>query len=239
MARQVIPIDVRTKKLEMVVEAASKDLQIMDVTGVLNYHLNPNEVGRLYQRVGLDFENIIIAPAMHEAIKAATSGYRVEDVLVLRAELKERIQQNLSTRLAEMYITVDQFSLANVEFSSEFNQAIERKQIAEQAARQKEYELQSAQKDIEIAVARAEAEKESAIKAAEGAARARELHAEAEAAALALIGEQLRRNPSLIQYEWASRLAPGVRTVFLPADQSIILDAQPLLEPDRVAQPVP
>ncbi|NLD42116.1 MAG: prohibitin family protein [Chloroflexi bacterium] len=230
VARQVVPVDVRTRKLELTVDAASRDMQQMTVTGVLNYHLNPQEVGLLYQHVGLDYENIIVVPALHEAIKAATAVYRVEDVLSQRAILKQSIQDALTQRLAETYITVDEFSFANVQFSDEYNQAIERKQVAEQAARQKEYELQAAQKDIEIAVARAEADKEAAIKAAEGRAQARQLEAEAEAAALALIAAQLRNNPALIQYQWASNLAPGVSTVLLPSDQGIILDASTLVK---------
>ncbi len=229
MARQVVPVDVRTMKLELVVDAASRDLQSMTVTGVLNFHVNPDQAALLYQEVGLDYENIIVVPALHEAIKAATALYRVEEVLARRAELKTSIQNTLAERLAQTYITVDQFSFANVEFSPEFNQAIEQKQVAEQSALQKEYELQSAQKDIEIAIARAEAEKESAIKAAEGRAQARQLEAQAEAAALALIAAQLRNNPALIQYEWASKLAPGVSTVLLPSDQGIILDAATLV----------
>lgn len=230
VARQVVPVDVRTRKLELVVDAASRDMQQMTVTGVLNYHLNPQEVALLYQHVGLDYENIIVVPALHEAIKAATAVYRVEDVLSQRAILKQSIQDALAQRLAETYITVDEFSFANVQFSDEYNQAIERKQVAEQAARQKDYELQAAQKDIEIAVARAEADKEAAIKAAEGRAQARQIEAEAEAAALALIAAQLRNNPALIQYQWASNLAPGVSTVLLPSDQGIILDASSLVK---------
>lgn len=230
VARQVVPVDVRTRKLELTVDAASRDMQQMTVTGVLNYHLNPQEVGLLYQHVGLDYENIIVVPALHEAIKAATAVYRVEDVLSQRAILKQSIQDALTQRLAETYITVDEFSFANVQFSDEYNQAIERKQVAEQAARQKDYELQAAQKDIEIAVARAEADKEAAIKAAEGRAQARQIEAEAEAAALALIAAQLRNNPALIQYQWASNLAPGVSTVLLPSDQGIILDASSLVK---------
>jgi len=229
MARQVVEIDVRTKKLEMVVEAASSDLQTMLVTGVLNYHVNPQGVGLLYQEVGLDYESIIIAPALQEAIKAETAGYRVEEVLVKRTQIKQGIQSTLADRLAESNIVVDQFSMANVEFSQEFNLAIERKQIAEQEAQQKEYELQAAEKDIEIAVARAQAQKESAIKAAEGRAAAREIEAKAEAEALALIAEQLNKSPELIQYEWAVKLGPTVTTVLLPSDQGLIMDAGSLL----------
>ena len=229
VVRTVIQVDVRTKKFEVDTEAASADLQAMTLTGVLNYHLDPTNVGRLYQEVGLGFENIIIVPAVQEAIKAATAQFKIDRILIDRAELKANIQGDLQRRLAANHIIVDQFSIANVEFSQEFNNAIERKQVAEQTALQKQYELQGAQKDVEIALARADGNKKAAIIAAEGQAEARILEAQAEAKALQLIADQLRDNDALIRYEWARRLAPSVKTVLLPTGQDIILGADSLV----------
>ncbi len=223
MVRQVVQVDVRTKKLEVYTEAASSDLQAIVVDAVLNYHVDPQAVNALYQEVGLNFEDIIIGPALQEAIKAATARFRIDAILNQREALKKIIQDNLSARLAQNDIIVDQVSLANVEFSDEFNLAIERKQVAEQAALQKQYELQAAQKDVEITLARADGERQAAIIAAEGRAESRRVEAEAEAKALELIAAQLRNNPTLVQYEFATRLSSGVSTVILPADQSFIL----------------
>jgi regulator of protease activity HflC (stomatin/prohibitin superfamily) len=229
VVRQVIPVDVRTKKLEMNVEAASSDLQTMRVTGVLNYHVDPMLANRLYREVGMNYEEIIIVPAMQEGIKAATAQFRIERVLIERAVLKDTIQQILAERLGRNQIVVDQFTLADVEFTEEFNRAIERKQVAEQAALQKQYELQAAEKDVEIALARAEGERKAAIIAAEGRAEARRIEAEVEAEALGLIAARLANNPELIRYEWATRLSPGIKTVLLPAGQDFILDTSALL----------
>ncbi|NLV75245.1 MAG: prohibitin family protein [Chloroflexi bacterium] len=226
MVRRVVPMDVRVKMLSSSAEAASSDLQVMTVVGVLNYHLDPEKVNVLYQSVGLNYEQIIIAPAMAEAIKAATAKYKVEDILRKRTELRELIRQTLEERLADNYIVVDDFSLADVTFSAEFDAAIERKQVAEQEALQKQYELQAAQKDVEIAVARADGERQAAIKRAEGRAESRRIEAEAEAAALALIAQQLRNNPDLIRYEWAVRLSPTISTVLLPSGQDIMLNTE-------------
>ena len=223
MVRQVIQVDVRTKKLEVFTEAASSDLQAINLDAVLNYHVDPQAVNDLYQEVGLDYENIIIGPALQEAIKAATARFKIDAVLNQRETLKKIIQDNLAARLAVNDIIVDQVSLANVEFSEEFNLAIERKQVAEQGALQKQYELQAAQKDVEIALARADGERKAAIIAAEGRAESRRVEAEAEAEALELIAAQLRNNPELVRYEFATRLAPGVNTVLLPADADFIL----------------
>jgi len=228
LVRQVVQVDVRTKKLEVVTEAASSDLQAMTIDAVLNYHVDPQAVNDLYQEVGLDYENIIITPALQEAVKAATARFRIDAVLSQREALKKIIQDNLTARLAVNNIIVDQVSLANVEFSQEFNLAIERKQVAEQAALQKQYELQAAQKDVEITLARADGERQAAIIAAEGRAQSRRVEAEAEAAALQLIAAQLRNNPDLVRYEFATRLSPGVNTVLLPADADFILGSDVL-----------
>ncbi len=230
MVRQVVPVDVRTRKLDVYTEAASSDMQTVQVTGVLNYHVDPNGVNRLYQSVGLGYESILIEPALQEAIKASTAQFRIERILSQREVLKEQIQDGLKERLGNHYIIIDQFSLSNVEFSAEFDAAIERKQVAEQAALQKQYELQSAQKEVEITLARADGERKAAVIAAEGRAEARRIEAQAEAQALQLIAAQIRNNPDLIKYEWATRLSPSVRTVLLPAGQDLILDGSALID---------
>jgi regulator of protease activity HflC (stomatin/prohibitin superfamily) len=229
VARRVIPIDVRTKKIEVSAEAASSDLQILHVTGILNYHLDPTNVNKLYQEVGLNYSDIIIVPAMQEAIKSATAQFKVERILIERAEIKDIIQNTLRQRLGENHIVVDAFSLADVSFSDEFDAAIERKQIAEQAAIQKQYELQAAEKDVEIQLAKAEGDKKASVIAAEGRAQARKVEAEAEAEALDLIAQQLADNPALIQYEWATRLSPSIKTIMVPSGQDFIIDTDALI----------
>ena len=227
VVRRVVQVDVRTKKLQVNTEAASSDLQAMSVSGMLNYHLEPGSAGKLYQEIGLDYESIIIAPAMQEAIKAATVQFRIDRILVERSVLKGLIQEALTKRLSRRYIRVDQFSMANVEFSPQFNRAVEQKQVAEQTALQKQYELQAAEKEVEIVLARAEGEKRAAVIAAEGRAAARRLEAQAEADALTLIAQELEGNPDLIRYEWAIKLSPTVSTVMLPGGHDSVPDAKP------------
>lgn len=231
MVRRVVQMDVRTKKLEVTTEAATFDMQAMQVTVVLNYHPMPGEASELYREVGTDYESIIITPALHESVKAATAQLRIDKVLSERSQLKEVVRDSLSERLARNNIVVDEVSLANIQFSDEFDAAIEQKQVAEQRALAKEYELQAARKDVEIQLALAEGEKQAAIIAAQGRAESRRVEAEAEAEALALIADELRGNSDLIQYEWATKLAPSVNTVLLPSGQEIILGADSLVTP--------
>jgi regulator of protease activity HflC (stomatin/prohibitin superfamily) len=79
---------------------------------------------------------------------------------------------------------------------------------------------------VEITLARADGERQAAIIAAQGRAQSRQIEAEAEAKALELIAAQLRNNPDLVRYEFATRLAPGVNTVLLPTDSNLILGSE-------------
>lgn len=152
--------DVRTVKGEMTASAASKDLQIVKTEIALNYKLQEDSVWRLYQEVGKDFESRIIAPAIQEAVKAVTAEYTAEELITKRPEVGMKIQDILTERLGDFYITVQKMSIVNFDFSDEFNKAIEAKQEAEQLALKAEQDLRRVEFEAaqELAIKQAEAE---------------------------------------------------------------------------------
>ena len=115
-------------------EAASKDLQIVTSTMVINFHLEKDKVVTLYRQIGVGYENIVISPGIQECFKAITADYTAENLITQRSEVSEKIRQLLSTRLLVYGIVIDQVNVTNFEFSSEFNKAIEQKVTMEQRA---------------------------------------------------------------------------------------------------------
>jgi prohibitin 1 len=145
------------------VPVGTKDLQIIDTDLALNWHLNPEQVNVVFQRLG-DEEAIverIINPAITEVLKAATPKKTAEELIKQRAELKTEIDSQIKARLAGYGIQVDDVSLVNLSFSPEFTKAIETKQIAEQEAKKAEYVAQKAIKEAEAEVNRAKGQAEA------------------------------------------------------------------------------
>ncbi len=70
---QVHPIDTRIQRSEARGEAASKDLQTVAGTLVVNYHLEKSQVVQLYRQIGVDYEAVVIGPSVQEVFKAACS----------------------------------------------------------------------------------------------------------------------------------------------------------------------
>jgi regulator of protease activity HflC (stomatin/prohibitin superfamily) len=66
-AEQVVPLEVRTLKFQADATAASNDLQEVQTTIALNYHISPSQADIIYQQLGADYADRIIAPTIQES----------------------------------------------------------------------------------------------------------------------------------------------------------------------------
>lgn len=156
-------LSVRVQKNDFKSEAASKDLQKVTAEIAVNWHIDPAQVNKVYQRVGDNDQIVIgiITPAVSEVLKAATAKKTAEEIITKRTALKDEIDRALKTRLAAYGIGVDDVSLVDFGFSPEFTKAIESKQIAEQEAKQAEYIALKASKEAQGEVNRAKGQAEA------------------------------------------------------------------------------
>lgn len=137
--------------------AYSKDIQTVESTIALNYHVKPEAVNKLYQEVGKGYQSRIIDPAIQESVKSATAKFTAQELIEQRPKVKEEIKVELLARL-EKYFIVDEFSIINFSFSNEYENAIEEKQVAQQSALKAKNDLERIKTEAEQRVAEAEAE---------------------------------------------------------------------------------
>lgn len=177
--------------------AASKDMQDVSVEIGINYHLDPAQAARIYREIGADWSDRIIPNAESETLKAEIAHHVASDILQNRVAIKERVEAALAKWLAKYGIVLDEVAIANIDFSEDYENAIERKQVEEQTALQKVYELQTAQKAAEIAKAKASGEADAAIETARGAAESILVRATAQAEANRKLSESLSGDAGL------------------------------------------
>ncbi len=156
-------LTVRVQKSDITAQASSKDLQDVKTDVAVNWHIDPVKVNRIYQRIGDEEEilNGIVSPAVNEVVKAATAKKTAEEIITKRTELKQEIDLQLQDRLKTYDVLLDDVSLVDVSFSPEFAKAIEAKQIAEQQAKQADFEALKAEKEATAAVNRAKGQAEA------------------------------------------------------------------------------
>lgn len=158
IVQKVKKMEVRTQKIEVGADSASKDLQNVQTTIALNFHLSANEVPVLYQEIGASYRERIIDPAIQETVKAVSARYTAEELVTRRTEVRNDMQVALKERLQKSYIIVDDFNIVNFQFSEEFDKAIELKVTAEQLKLKAEMDLERIKIEKEQKITQAEAE---------------------------------------------------------------------------------
>jgi regulator of protease activity HflC (stomatin/prohibitin superfamily) len=153
----VTKMSVKVQKNDIKADAASRDLQIVNTDIVVNWHLDAGKVNKVYQNVG-DMNAVvdrILAPAVSEVVKASAAKYNAEEIIAQRPLLKKDIDDALMIRVAPYHVVLDDISIINVDFSKEFNDAIEQKQIQEQNAKRAVFIAQQAEQEAQAEVNRA------------------------------------------------------------------------------------
>ena len=158
---RVVKVNVQTQKHQVQALAFSKDIQSVDTTIALNYHLNPDTVPELYQEVGLGYRERLIDPAIQESVKAATAKFTAQELIEQRPLVKDEIKTHLTERLKSRDIIVEDFSIVNFDFSDSYEQAVEQKQVAQQQALTEKNRLEKVKYEAEQRVTQAKGEAEA------------------------------------------------------------------------------
>lgn len=218
--KQVVTMDNRIQKRTVSLPCFSSDIQEVSVSYTINYQISKSDAMILYRTVGRDYYETVISPNIAEAVKVVTARYTAEDLVGMRDELAEDIEEILAERLLKHSIEVVGTSIENMDFTDAFTNAVEEKQVAQQNKLRAQTEAE--RKVIE---ARAEAE----IRKVEADAEAYEVlaKAEAEAEANRKIGESLTQQ--LIDYYYAQNWDGQLPKIVSGESGSTIVNASDLL----------
>jgi regulator of protease activity HflC (stomatin/prohibitin superfamily) len=206
----VVQMEVRTQKIVEDTTSASKDLQDVTTQVALNYHLDPDRAQVVYQQLGFDYANRVIIPAIQESVKQVTARFNAEELITNRETVKNQIEEQISARLAGYNIIADAISITDFQFSQLFKSAVEAKVSAQQRALQAQNELRRIQIEAQQNEAQAIGEQKANIARAEGIKQSNVLQAEGEAQAITIIDQQLRNNPTYLEWlkstKWDGKL---------------------------------
>jgi len=157
-AQKVVKMEVRTQKVEVVADSASLDLQDVQATIALNFHVSPENSPVLYKEIGLGYTDRIINPSIQESVKATTANYKAEELITKRPLVREDIRELMIQKLSKYNIIVDDFNIVDFKFSEEFDKAIEAKVTAEQLKLKADRDLERIKIEKEQIIIQAEAE---------------------------------------------------------------------------------
>lgn len=141
--------DIKVLKEEAIATAASKDLQDVKATLVLNYRVEAGKVSEVHKTIGVLYKDKVVDPSLQETFKAATAKFDATQLITDRATIKADTYEQLVARLKPYGIIVQDLSITDFSFSTEFAKAIEGKQVAQQEAEKAKFNLDRARLDAQ------------------------------------------------------------------------------------------
>ena len=193
-AEQVIQLEVRTLKYQADASAASNDLQEVQTVIALNYHIDPNDANVIYQQLGPDYSDRIIAPTIQESVKASVAKFNAEELITKRETAKGVIANAIRNTLSHRDIIVETVFITDFKFSQAFADQIESKVVAFQKYLTEQNNLRAIQVIANQTVVQAEAQAKANVAKANG-----------ESQAIKVINQQLRQNPQYLQWQSINR----------------------------------
>ena len=159
--QNIILIDNRVQKAEASCSSASKDLQTVSSTIAVNYKVLNGYSASVYKNIGMDYESVIITPAIQECVKAVTAKFTAEELITNRQNVGDQMMDLLKDKIGNYGIDIQIFNITAFDFTDEYNAAIEAKQTAQQNALKAEQDLQRIKVEAEQTITKAEAEAEA------------------------------------------------------------------------------
>ena len=191
---QVVQMEIRTQKFEAEASAASKDLQEVHTVIALNYRIDPQQVNRIFQLLGVNYQDRVISPTIQESVKSSVAKFNAEELITKRETAKTVISDAIRNTLASNNIVTQNVFITDFQFSQSFADQIEQKVVAFQKFLTEQNNLRTVQVVANQTVVQAEATARSNVAKADG-----------EAQAINIITEQLRSSPEYLQWQAINR----------------------------------
>lgn len=171
----VIEVPVQQITQDAKTQCFTSDLQVVDVAYSVMYRIPETKVVELYQQFKGDPFDSLVKPRVEEQLKQVTSAYKSEDLVKSREVVKTAVLEKLRKELAGL-VDIRDLIVRNLDLSDILEAAIEKKQVYEQEALGKVYQMKTAASEAEITLIKAKAEAES----------------------IKIAGEALKENPGVV-----------------------------------------
>jgi len=223
-------------------ELKTNDGQNVSVDLTVIYALAINEVPRLHQEVGTNYEDQVLLPQIRSEARLAIGGYSAEQIYqgTVRDEIQSIIKEKLVSSLAKYpSIRVHDALIRHFGFSPDFERAIEQKKLAAQQVEINKQRAFAQQEEAKRQEAEALGSKLQAVQAAEGRAQAAKIEADAErykleqeaagnlakykaeAEGKRLLAEALGGGQNVVAMRFAEQISPKLQLYAYPVgDQS-------------------
>ena len=136
-------MSIQTQTLKESASVPSSEGLMMSLDTSLIYHLNPDRAAEVFQKIGSDYENVVVEPTLRSAIRESTASHTANALYTGEREMvAKQIVDQISQQLKQRGLTVENVLLRDIQLPATLKASIEAKQQAEQEALAMNFRLQ-------------------------------------------------------------------------------------------------
>ena len=136
-------MSVQTQTIKESASVPSSEGLMMALDTSLIYHLNPDRAAEVFQKIGGDYENVVVEPTLRSAIRESTASHTANALYTGEREMvAKQIFDQVNEQLLKRGLTVENVLLRDIQLPATLKAAIEAKQQAEQESLAMNFRLQ-------------------------------------------------------------------------------------------------
>jgi prohibitin 1 len=136
-------MSIQTQTLKESASVPSSEGLVMNLDTSLIYHVDPSKASDVYQKIGPDYEQVLIEPNLRAAIREATASHTANALYTGEREMvAKQIYDQLADLLGKRGFIVESILLRDIQLPATLKTSIEAKQQAEQEALAMNFRLQ-------------------------------------------------------------------------------------------------
>lgn len=194
---KIVQMDTRVQRKDFKTEVYTKDIQKATISYSVNYNLDKNRAHVMYKEVGQDWEEKVMIPVLEGILKNVIGKWEATEVVENRDRATTDIVTQLKSVLQDRFVNVISFQIINIDYSDDFENAIEEKVKAEQDA------LTSKNKTVQV----------------EEEAKQKVIAAQAEAKSMTIRAQALSQNKNLVEYEAVQKWNGELPNILMSSDK--------------------
>jgi regulator of protease activity HflC (stomatin/prohibitin superfamily) len=143
-------LSIQTQTIKESASVPSSEGLVMNLDTSLIYHLNPERAAEVYQKIGANYEIIVVEPTLRAAIRESTASHTANALYTGEREMvAKQIYDQLNAQLTQRGLIVESVLLRDIQLPGTLKSSIEAKQQAEQEALAMNFRLQKEKQEAE------------------------------------------------------------------------------------------
>ncbi|HVN18292.1 MAG TPA: prohibitin family protein [Dongiaceae bacterium] len=136
-------MSIQTQTVKESASVPSSEGLMMALDTSLIYHLNPDRAAEVFQKIGANYDDVVVEPTLRSAIREATASHSANALYSGEREVvAKQIFEQVTEQLSKRGISVENVLLRDIQLPATLKASIEAKQQAEQEALAMNFRLQ-------------------------------------------------------------------------------------------------